>query len=152
MCFYKVYRLGITHEFVGWRESKIGRHKIAGLDIPCYKVMYRIDEDKWISPHLGFVYEKGMTYTEDSLSLDTLDRYNCLEDGVFHSYCWLPIACMYATCGAWHTTKRASVVKCVIPAGTPYWESDRHDEYASTSIRVVEEYTDNNIYNVPRYY
>ena len=136
MCFYKFYKLGITHEFVGRRERKLGRHKIAEEDLVCYKVVYRRDDNSWWSLYQDFVYENGKTYTEDCYSLESLDKFNCLEEGVFHSYCSLATAAK-ASFSSGHKT---SIIECIIPKGTPYWESDRGCEYASTSIKIVGKY------------
>lgn len=127
MCFYKEYKYGITYEYRWWNRKR-GRHKIAETDIVCYKNMYRSSNGIWISTCMGFRYKEGNTYTEDSVPLKELDKNVCLEDGVFHSYVNDDRVYFTACC-----------VKCVIPAGTPYWVDELGKEYASTAIKIIGE-------------
>lgn len=118
------------------------RYKVSDKDIPCYKiVMSESSSDIGISEIVGFRYQVGCTYVEDSVPLDELDDPLCgiLANGVFHSYTCLTLGVVYP----FHVYNESNgcsvfyIMDCVIPAGTPYWENSETNEFASTSIRIL---------------
>ena len=118
------------------------RYKVSDKDIPCYKfVMSESGSDIGISEVVGFRYQVGCTYVENSVPLGVLDDpgLEILTDGVFHSYTRLSLGVVLP----YHASNDARrynfyyIMDCVIPAGTPYWENSGTNEFASTSIRVL---------------
>jgi len=133
MCFYK-----------SDLESE-RRYKVSDKDIPCYKiVMSESGSDIGISEIVGFRYQVGRTYVENSVPLGELDDpgFEILTDGVFHSYTRLSLGfvLLYYSYNSYNRVKGYNfyyIMDCVIPAGTPYWENSNMDEFASTSIRIL---------------
>lgn len=127
MCFIKDNKHGVLYKYRWWKR-KDGQHKIAEEGIVCYKVMLpsSFNKDAWYSPLYEFYYIEGKQYIERSVPLKKLDRLNCLGEGVFHSYIKPQPDYYYVKC-----------VKCIIPAGTPYWVNEENWEYASTAIKVI---------------
>ena len=130
MCFYK-----------SDLESE-RRYKVSDKDIPCYKiVMSESGSDIGISEVVGFRYQVGRTYVENSVPLGELDDpgFEILTGGVFHSYTCLSLGLVLP----YHSSNRVKgynfyyIMDCVIPAGNPYWENSNRDEFASTSIRIL---------------
>lgn len=119
-------------------------YSVADEDIICFKVVRQYIElgpDKYFSSERGFRYCVGETYTEDSVPLSVLNSLYELEGGVFHSF----ITMYRGYVGNLVTLNRTEfigyrrvILKCVIPAGTPYWKSDNVNAYASTSIKILE--------------
>ena len=118
------------------------RYKVSDKDIPCYKmVMLGSGSDIGISEVVGFQYQVGCTYVENSVPLGELDDpgLEILTGGVFHSYIRLSLGVLLP----YHSFNRTKgcniyyIMDCVIPAGTPYWENSEMNEFASTSIRIL---------------
>lgn len=120
------------------------RYKVSDKDIPCYKiVMSESGSDIGISEIVGFRYQVGCTYVgvKDPVSLDKLDDPGCkiLSGGVFHSYICITLAVvlLYSAINKANGNNFFRIMDCVIPAGTPYWENSKMNEFASTSIRIL---------------
>lgn len=128
------------------------KHKVSDTDIICYKtVEARPGSDDYRSSLRGFKYEVGKTYTENGVPMDLLEKLDMLNDGVFHSYTELEVdflerlVCINERRRCLNNSTRYGpdgelifVMKCVIPAGTPYWVNPVCLEYASTAIRPIE--------------
>lgn len=120
---------------------------VSGKDIVCYKVViFNKHSGRYNSEWKGFTYRTDETYTEDSIPLSKLDKAINLYGGVFHSYMasffgLYEIERMQWSNSLWVNTMSLvhyMVLKCVIPAGTPYWKNSIFGEYASTSIKVIK--------------
>ena len=142
MCFFK---------FIDEDDCVHYKHEVSDTDIICYKtVEARPGSDDYRSRIQGFKYEVGKTYTEDSVPMDLLEKLDMLNDGVFHSYTELTVkfleklACINERIRRLNSTRYGPdenlifIMKCVIPAGTPYWVNPVYLEYASTAIRPIE--------------
>lgn len=124
-------------------------HSISDEDIVCYKIVRGVRGDKnYFSQITHFPYHLGETYEENSISLYSLDAFNVLSYGVFHSYIKiheydLGVLALYNQKNDSLSTIQRSkldyfILKCVIPAGTPYWVNHWEGEYASKAIKVIE--------------
>ena len=124
MCFFKVHY----------------KHRIKSKPIRCYKVLERISDEELLSFKYRFPYKLGETNKPRWYrSVETLDGYDVLHDGVFHSYSNKKNARKYLN----NFVRRYYLgdfvmVSCEIPAGTPYWYNNERKEYASTEIKIVE--------------
>lgn len=130
MCFYKTVKQNGDIDLI---------HKVSDKDIVCYKTVYERSPGNVYSDIRAFHYVIGETYTENSIPLSELDERFGLEGGVFHSYIDFGIINLQGMMRnnlSYHS--KCYVMKCIIPAGTPYWESKTYTEYASTSIKAVE--------------
>lgn len=130
MCFYKTVKRNGDVDLI---------HKVSDKDIVCYKTVYERSPGNVYSNIQAFHYEIGETYTENSIPLSELDNNLVLEGGVFHSYIdfgTINLQGMMLHNLSCHS--KSYVMKCIIPAGTPYWVNKNFNEYASTSIKVVE--------------
>ena len=119
-------------------------YTVADEDIICFKVVRqykKLGPGQYFSHERGFRYCVGETYTEDSVPLSVLDSLYKLEGGVFHSFITMYrgyVGNLVALNQIRLTDYRRIILKCVIPAGTPYWKSNDVNEYASTSIKILE--------------
>ena len=119
-------------------------YSVADEDIICFKVVRQYKElgpGQYFSHERGFRYCVGETYTEDSVPLSVLDSLYELEGGVFHSFITMHrgyVGNLVALNQIRLTDYRRIILKCVIPAGTPYWKSNDVNSYASTSIKILE--------------
>lgn len=104
------------------------RVKIAKKDMVCYK---RLHIHSFIggfrSPYADFIYEKGETYFEDSMSISNDDFFDRIEVGL-HSYSKKSTAD-----GHWQS---CVTVRCVIPKGSRYYYNERTKEYVSDTLRI----------------
>ena len=105
-------------------------HSVADEDIICFKVVRQYKElgpGQYFSHERGFRYCVGETYTEDSVPLSVLDSLYELEGGVFHSFITMYrgyVGNLVALNQIRLIDYRRIILKCVIPAGTPYWKSN----------------------------
>lgn len=124
------------------------RPKVAEEDIVCYKLVCRRTRGMALGSYKSyfrkFVYQLGMTYTEDDFRKDVSHTrdYDIGSYEVhygFHSYIRRPVV----TPEEWENY-RYVVAKCRIPRGSWYWKGNRggwgqeeYDEYCSDHIELV---------------
>lgn len=114
------------------KSEKHPKVKIAKKDIVCYK-RFDITYSKryFRSPIMGYRYDKGFTYYEDSLCRQDYNPspYNNLVHMGFHSYSSI-LRCKLEKCSD------ELVVKCIIPEGAHYWYNEENKEYCSDYITI----------------
>lgn len=119
-------------------------HLVAEDDIKCYKAVYSLYSDGWISPIANFTYKRDNVYISDVYSCDELDQKIELTEGVFHSYITFDKASAACDMLFWKMSDEygffpRTVVECIIPKGTAYWKNDIGCEYASMALKVIGE-------------
>ena len=103
---------------------------VAKKDITCYKLVH---SETFQSPFYYKKYRVGGSYTEPTFEAKknkgAFDRDVRIEFG-FHTYKTIQTT----RC---HGDFRFAILKCVIPAGTRYWEDAYDETYCSETIKVV---------------
>lgn len=103
--------------------------KSAISDMTCYKKLYMLDVDTYVSPCIGFKYQVDKLYElGGGLKKIPFLYSNIVEQG-FHSY--KPNAGVIDHIGPSDNTV---IVECVIPKGSKYYENNY--EYVSDAIIV----------------
>ena len=111
-------------------------------DIVCYKV-FEVVDGKLTSPFFYDIpWELGKEFTDPRFNMTAINRGSALftVKHAFHTFKRLEDAQKYSKgwSGVWGTH---TVVKCIIPAGSEYydgWFDDITQAYASSKLKLVE--------------
>ena len=114
-------------------------HQVSSEDVYVYKIFSKDWKDSSVLHPV--MYRTSMCYKvgdevvpKDNISVDYLDKELVLTNGVIHSYNKEKINKM---CAGKQLDNYVAVVKCTIPAGTPYW-TNSFGEITSTKIIIQE--------------
>lgn len=123
--------------------------KYATIDIICYKVLCKNNQNEYFSPCQHFIYKLNKCVSSNfSFTLSTstyfppqkeytvlksLTNFNCVTQGL-HSFNCLPAAIKFKD----YFVKEGIVMKCTIPKGSWYYEGIQ-DELVSDNIIINRE-------------
>lgn len=112
-------------------------------DIVCYKVFDVVD-GKLKSPfYYDIPWELGEEFTDPRFNMTAINRGSALftVKSAFHSFKSLEDAQKYSNGWNTHTNVKCTIVKCIIPAGSEYydgWFNIVTKAYASSKLKLVE--------------
>lgn len=118
---------------------------IADKSIECWKVVNKLDEQRFNAIFYEKLYNIGELYHEELFceypeeGLTYIGKSYYKVDYGFHSFTTFDKAYSdYLVKNEYNSCRNDLVIiRCEIPEGSRYWESSDKDEYCSDSIRIV---------------
>lgn len=112
--------------------------QIAEKDITCYKVMFKKDNNSYLSQFKSFEYKKDENYEINKWSFGMPQS---IEVGFhFHSN----IETARDSLAFWNTCSIAPpeslnlvIIECIIPKGSEYYHNPIEHEYVSNRIKII---------------
>lgn len=114
------------------------KHQLSDVDITCYKVMWHERGHLYPYFYMDFdhLYKIGdVMEPKLKIAMSTLDKLSVFCSGVIHSFT-TPDTSKSSLLKSIYDTMGTVLVRCIIPAGTPYWVNDDEDEHEFASLKV----------------